>query len=232
VGRLHVGDRVYGKAGLMQGGAFAEYILIKEDRLVKLPEKVNFHGGASLTLAGLTSLQALRKGEIKAGQNVLILGGSGGTGSLAIQIAKRLGAHVTATTSTKNIQFVKDLGADEIADYSKENWFNDYKGKFDLVYDSIGGSYLTAVQVAKPGGIYVSITGGKAPEGVEGPVYHSIFLAETLEDLQTFNQWVEEGSVKPVVDTVYPFHKFQEAFQHNASGRTRGKVVVTFENTI
>jgi NADPH:quinone reductase-like Zn-dependent oxidoreductase len=157
--RLRVGDKVFGKT--KGGGAAAEYCAISECLVAQKPYTLSHEEAGSIPLAGLTALQALKKGKIKTGQKVLILGGSGGVGSLAVQIGKAHGAYVAATCSTKNVQWVRDhLGADQVIDYTQQDWVQVLKGQeFDIVFDTVGGGWNDANMVAKSGSHFVTIVG-------------------------------------------------------------------------
>jgi len=230
VKRFKVGDEVYGKANLVTSGSMAQFVVVSETKLVHKPKSISFQEASSIPLAGMTSYQSLKKGGIKAGQNVLILGGSGGTGCFAIQMAKKWGAHVTTTSSKRNFGLVGTLGADAVVDYTHHNWINVLKEhSFDLIYDTVGGQYELTSKLAKQDGQYVTIIGRNAPEGVSGPAYSFILLQDSLEDLEVVNSWIAEGAVKTVVDKVFPLSQAAEALEENKKGRTKGKLVVSLE---
>jgi len=227
VTRFKVGDAVYGKTGALDGGCLAEFVSVPENKLVHKSEKITFEEAASIPLVALTSYQSLKKAGLKSGQHVLILGGSGGTGSIGIQIAKKMGAHVTTTTS--NFDFVKKLGADVVVDYTKDDWVSNLKeNSFDVIYDSIGGHYSKTAKLAKPNGQFVAIMGPGPKEGEPGPTYNYILTQDILQDLEEINNWINEGALKPIVDTVYKFDDLFKAFEHSIKGRTKGKIVVKF----
>jgi len=229
ISRFKVGDEVYGKTPLQRSGALAEYLVIKESQVIsKKPENVTFEEAAGIPLACLTSYQALLKVGIKQGQEVLILGGSGGTGAAAVQIAKAFGTHVTATTSSKNADFVKGLGADVVVDYTKGDYAEQLKGhQFDIIYDTVGGGYPSAAKVSKSGTQYITIAGGPTAPTVPGPQFNYIQTSDSVTDLEEISKWVKEGKVKPTVDKVFSFEQFLDAFELSESGRARGKVIVS-----
>jgi len=246
--RFQNGDKIVAKTTVKGGGAIAEYAAFDENLAIKKPSNLTFEEAASLPLAALTSYQALLKADIKKGNKVLILGGSGGCGFLAVQIAKRFGCHVAATCSSKNSEFVKGIGADEVIDYTKDDWSNVLRGQdYDIIFDTVGGGWPKAHQVSKSGGHFVTITGddtssSKLTIGLAlalgakiiyrkllsftgGPSYDMIMTQENLSHLEEIGKMAEEGALKPAVDKVYTLDQVVEGFQHSHSGRTRGKVV-------
>ena len=230
VTRFKVGDAVFARPNSLQSGTFAEHAMIKAQDVAKKPTNLSHEEAASLPLVALTAWQALvTKAQLQAGQKVLIHAGSGGVGSIAIQIAKHLGAHVVATTSTDNVAMVKALGADTVIDYRTEK-FDDIVKDCDVVLDTLGGVTRTqSFSVLKKGGILVSIiapadTSGQAEKlGVRSEVF---FMSANGEQLGQIGQLVEQGAIKPVVERSYPFAEVARALEQIKSGRTKGKVVV------
>lgn len=247
--QFKVGDEVI---GLIKKSGLAQYTSAPENVFVKKPQNISFEEAAALPIAGLTSYDSLIKARLQPGQKVLILGGSGGCGTYGVQIAKSLGLYVTATCSEKNVDLVKSLGADQVIDYTKDDWSEVLKGSnYDCVYDTIGLGWPNSHKILKSGGKYVtiafdsydmeklSITSAtsmisklcyrKFVSIFSGPSYTLQFLLYKRETFQSFLNLVEEGKVKSIIDRVYPFSQFQEAFLHSRSGRARGKVIISVE---
>ncbi|CAO2206588.1 unnamed protein product [Urochloa humidicola] len=223
------GDEVYGMIsekpleGPKQSGSLAEYAAVEEKLLARKPRGIGFAEAAGLPLAILTANEGLEKAGMAAGKSVLVLGGAGGVGSLAIQLAKQVyGASKVATTaSTKKIELLKSLGADVAIDYTKEN-FDKLPDKYDVVFDAVGQGDK-AVKVVKEGGSVVVLTGAVTPPGFRFIVTSN---GSTLEKL---NPYLESGKVKPLVDPQgpFPFSKVVEAFSYLETGRATGKVVIS-----
>lgn len=246
-----VGDEVYARTDL--SGAFAEYTLVEESSLSLKPKNLSMGSSASLPLVSLTAWQALVEiAKIQPGQKVLIHAGSGGVGTIAIQLAKHLGATVATTTSGKNFRWVKELGADIVIDYKTTDFENEIKD-FDLVLDTQGGNILEkSLNVLKRGGRVISISGPPDHAFAEainanwflkfiipllswsirnkakkrGVTYSFLFMKPNGHQLSQISELVEAGKIKPVVDTEYAFSQINEALQYVNTGRTKGKVVV------
>lgn len=241
VTRFKAGDEVFGG----KGGALAEYITIRESRPVVLkPANVTFDQAASVGIAGVTALQALRdKGRLKPGQKVLINGASGGVGTFAVQIAKSLGAEVTGVCSTRNVELVRSLGADHVIDYTREN-FTQGTQRYDLIVDNVGNHpLLNYRRVLHPGGTVVIVGGPKGDwlGPLLGPLKGALlspFVAEEFTlilaelnqaDLAVLSDLMREGKVTPVIDRRYALHEAPAAIAYLEEGRARGKVVVSLE---
>lgn len=235
VTQFKVGDHVFGSSI----GSFAEFARVSASKLALKPAAVSFEQAAALPVAGLTALQALRDhGQIQPGQRVLVNGASGGVGTFAIQIAKHLGAHVTAVCSGRNLELVRSLGADEAIDYTKENfWEGD--SKYDLIIDNVAfGSILTPVRALKPTGRYVLI-GGKFSNFIYLTFLKMFFSKEgwkritsmlasvNTNDLAYLAQLTASGQIKPFIDRTYSFAEIPEALRYLEAGRARGKVVIS-----
>lgn len=238
VTRFKPGDEVYGA----RSGAFAEYVCVK-NHIYPKPANITFEQAGSVGVAAMTALQGLRDhGGLQAGQSVLINGASGGVGTFAVQIAKALGAEVTAVCSTGNVELIRSLGADHVIDYTKEDFTRNGK-HYDLFLDIAGGrSWRECKRVLKPKSTFVIIG---APKGnwVLGPLAHIIklrlgalgasqkivfFVAKFIrEDFLFMNELFERGQVKPVVEKAYPFARISEAMHHLGTGHAKGKIVVT-----
>lgn len=242
VTRFKPGDEVFGG----KFGAFAEYVTIREEwALVLKPSNVSFEQAASVPIAGVTALQALRdKGQIHAGQKVLINGASGGVGTFAVQIAKSFGADVTGVCSTRNIDLVRSIGADHVIDYTRED-FTQGAQHYDLIVDNVGThSLLEYKRVLNPKGIYVMIgstTPGNWFGWLAGPIEGlmlSPFVSQKFgmmladlnkDDLATLGTLMQSGKVTPVIDRGYKLSETPEALRYLEKGHARGKVVLTVE---
>lgn len=234
---LRVGDEVFGDAPAF--GAFAEYASVPAQRLAPKPANLSFEEAAATPWA-VTPLQALRDlGGLQAGQKVLINGASGGVGSWAIQIAKALGADVTAVCSGRNTEMVRALGADAVVDYTKEDFVSG-GARFDLVFDTIGNRALSDLRkVLSPAGTYVSCSGGSSSlrwvARLAQASAMSLFTRQKLKsfvvspnraDLLVLKALVEAGKAKPFIERRYPLNQVTDALRHVAGRHTRGQVVL------
>ena len=226
---VKVGDEVFARPNQEDAGSIAEFARIQENELAIKPENLSHIEAASVPLAGLTAWQALvTKGNIKQGDKVLIHAGSGGVGTLAIQIAKHFGATVATTTSSKNIELVKSLGADLIIDYTTQS-FEDELSDYDLVFDMIGGDVLTkSFKVLKKGGTLISIKGQDTEELAKkyGVNFEWFFMSPDGAMLTELVTLISQGTIKTVIDSTYPMEQASEAFGKLAEGRTKGKIVL------
>ncbi len=225
-----VGDEVFARPNQMDAGALAEFARIQEDELAIKPVNMTHEQAASVPLAGLTAWQALvTKGHIKDGDKVLIHAGSGGVGTFAIQIAKHFGAFVATTTSGKNADLVKELGADLVIDYTTRK-FEDEVSDYDLVIDTIGGETLArSFKVLKRGGTMVSVK-NQDNEGLAkkyGVQFEWFFMSPDGEMLTELAKLISDGTVKTVIDRTFPMDQAADAFDKLATGRAVGKIVVT-----
>ena len=227
---VKVGDAVLARPNLDDAGAIAEFARIKEDELAIKPANVSHTDAASVPLAGLTAWQALvTKGNIKQGDKVLVHAGSGGVGTYAIQIAKHFGAFVATTTSAKNADLVKKLGADLVIDYKNQS-FEDELSDYDLVFDMLGDDTLVrSFKVLKSGGALISIKGQDKDGLAEkyGVRFEWFFMSPDGKMLAELSGLISDGIVKPVIDSVYPMDQVSAAYDQLATGRAVGKVVVT-----
>lgn len=246
VSDLNVGDLVYSRVPQEQMGTIAEFVAVNSMAVSKKPGNITFEEAAGLPLAGLTALQSLEYAGIKENDTILIHAGSGGVGSFAIQYAKSKGAYVYTTTSTSNVDWVKELGADRVIDYKKEDYKSIVKDA-DIVFDTLGQNYTSeAFEVVKHGGKVVSVVGPldeesakmfgmadyKLPEELttlskqKEAEYKFIFMHPNGSHLAEIKTLIEDEKIKPIIDTVYPFSESIEAFSHLASGRAKGKIVI------
>ncbi|MGB3829791.1 MAG: NADP-dependent oxidoreductase [Ornithinimicrobium sp.] len=224
-----VGDEVFGRANGMQAGTMAEYCAVKGHDLATKPASITHAEAAGVPLAGLTAWQGLfDKGGLRSGQRVLIHAGSGGVGTLAIQIAKSAGAWVATTASAKNRSLVEEMGADQFVDYSTEQ-FEDVVDSCDLVFDMLGGDTLKrSFEVVKTGGTIISIK-GEAPEGLaeeRGVTFSSMFMEPDGDQLAEIADLITKGVVRPVVDSTFALDDVAAAYEYARSGEANGKVVL------
>ena len=231
------GDEVYGG----RSGAFAEYVCVKNAVALK-PARLSFEEAAAVPIAAITALQGLRHhGQLEPGQRVLVNGGSGGVGTFAVQIAKALGADVTAVCSTGKVELVRSLGADRVVDYTQEDVTRS-GDRYDLMLDVAGGrSWSDCTRILAPHGTYVMIGGPKVNSLVGVSIRHlaalrlarrgrktTFFIAKlTREDLVFLNELLESGQVTPVIDRRYELSETAEAMRYVGEGHARGKIVIT-----
>ena len=238
------GDDVFGG----KGGAFAEYVCRRAEGAVALkPANITFQQAASVNIAGITALQALRdKGNVQPRQKVLINGASGGVGTFAVQIAKSFGAEVTGVCSTRNVDLVRSLGADHVIDYTKEDFAKDER-RYDVILDNVPNHSLSECRrILNPNGKYVMIGGGGPNDsrwiGPFGRVINTMLLspfvsqkmgmmmADTSQkDLTILGDLIQSGKVKPVIDRTYKLSEVPAAIAYLEEGHARGKVIITME---
>ncbi|RZC61612.1 hypothetical protein C5167_023370 [Papaver somniferum] len=228
VKNLKNGDEVYGNINEKalenphQFGSLAEFTAVEEKLLALKPKNLDFSQAAGLPLAIQTAYEGLERTGLSAGKSVLVLGGAGGVGSLAIQLAKQVfgASKVAATSSTGKIELLKSLGVDLAIDYTKEN-FEDLPEKFDVVFDAVGQSDK-AVKAIKEGGSVVVLTGAVTPPGFR------FVVTSNREVLNKLNPYLESGKIKPMIDPKgpFPFSQVIEAFTYLEAGRATGKVVI------
>ncbi|WP_053376494.1 NADP-dependent oxidoreductase [Paenibacillus sp. FJAT-27812] len=236
---LQAGDDVFFRPEIEKHGTYAEEINVPERFVSLMPKGLTYAEAASLPLVGLTVWQALVEvGNVTEGQNVLILAGSGGIGSIAIQLAKTLGARVTTTTSTRNVDFVRSLGADEVITYDQPQ-SHTFPHVFDFALDTLGGQhYLDAVGWMKPNGTIATIFGGPhesrpfSPVAIEKNIrIEYVFTRPDASNLHHIKRLVEMDRLKPTVTETYPMtvEGVREAHMSNQTGRTKGKIVLVRE---
>lgn len=223
------GDAVYGMTLSSLSGGYAEYAVTKADAIALKPESLNFEEAAAIPIAALTAWQAMFDlANLSSGQSILITGASGGVGSMAVQLAKAKGAIVIGTASGKNEQYVRDLGADEFVDYTRQP-FEAVVKDVDVVFDTIGNdTQERAFQTLKKGGFLVTsaeaLSEEKARElGVEA---ERVFCKPNAQQLAEINRLIDEGKLKIHVETILPLPEVKKAHQLSQSGRTRGKIVL------
>ena len=254
VTQFRVGDRIFSRPRNGRIGTFAEFIAIDQSEAALMPPNLNYHEAASLPLVALTSWQALVDvAQLKPRQQLLIPAGSGGVGTFAIQLAKHIGAEVWTTTSGKNLELVKSLGADHIINYQNEK-LEERVNNLDVVFDTLGGDSLDrSFAITRPNGWVVSIAGSPDYRNAEemgldmlrslllrvvglrvnsrarraGVNYRFIFMKPLGEELAQIAALISEGVIKPVVDRIFPVSECQSAIEYSASGRARGKIVIS-----
>ncbi len=228
-----VGDKVFGMVNFPgHGKAYAEQVAAPASHLAKMPEGCSFEDAAATTLAALTALQVLT-GRVKSGDRVLIHAGSGGVGHFAIQMAKKIGAHVITTSSARNRDFCMALGADEHIDYRSQK-FEEVLSDVDFVLDGMGGAVLeNSIRVVKSGGKIVSLPTHsfedelQAKADAAGVALEFVLVASSGDDMNTLKGMLEAGTLKPHVSVTFPFEKLRDAHLQIESGRSVGKVIVT-----
>lgn len=253
VNKFKVGDKVYARPDDDRIGTFAEYIAVKESSLAHIPINLTMEEAAAVPLVGLTAWQTLiEAAQLKKGQKVLIHAGSGGVGTFAIQLAKYLGTIVATTTSAKNFELVKKLGADIVIDYKSEDFSTKLQG-YDVVLDSLGGQTLVnSLKVLKPGGKLITLAGPPDPAFAKaiganwlislimrllshkirklakrkGVSYSFVFMKANGSQLQEITALIESGAIYPVIDRVFPFSSINDAFTYLDTGRAKGKLVI------
>jgi len=238
VTRIRIGDEVFGTGR----GTFAQYATAREDRLVPKPPQLSFAQAGAMGVAGVTALQGLRdRGQLKSGQRVLIYGAGGGVGTFAVQIAKALGAHVTAVTSTRNLELIRSIGPDEVIDYTQED-FTRRGQQYDVILDlAADRSFADLRRALTPNGRVVLAGAGKGGGMVRtlsrslaglvrarlGSSWLVPFLAAvTYEDLVVLKELAEAGKLCPVIDREYTLSEGAEAVRYVGTGHARAKVVI------
>lgn len=252
-----VGDEVYARVGDYRIGTFAEYIAVKDSDLALKPQNLSMVEAASIPLVGLTAWQALvEMAKIKKGQKVFIQAGSGGVGTFAIQLAKHLGAYVATTTSAANVNWVKDLGADLVIDYRNED-FETVLKEYDVVLHSNRDPKVmeASFRILKKGGLLISLVGPPTPEFADeinlpwyfklvtrllsskakryaqklNVNYKFLFMRAEGSQLTAIAKLIENGTIRPVIDKVFPFEQTNEAMAYVETGRAKGKVVISIK---
>ncbi|MFI6799427.1 NAD(P)-dependent alcohol dehydrogenase [Streptosporangium canum] len=239
VTRFRPGDEVFGTCG----GSFAEYACAREDRLAGKPANVTFEQAAAVPASAVAALQGLRdRGQVRAGQRVLVIGAGGGVGTFAVQLAKALGADVTGVCGTTKTDLVRSIGADDVIDYTRED-FADGARRYDLILDTAGRRPLSRLRRAlTPRGTLVIVGGeggGRWLQGTDRQLralllapfvrqrLRVLMSAEREEDLRYCGELIEAGEVTPIVDRTYPLSEVPEAIRYLRGGHARGKVVIT-----
>ena len=254
VTRFQIGDAVYARPRDGRIGTFAEFIAVDQADVARKPANLSMQEAASIPLVGLTAWQVLvEQAKVAPGQKVLIHAGSGGVGTFAIQLARHMGAHVATTAGTANLSLVRDLGAEIVVDYRKQDFSEEMAG-YDVVLNSLDARTLRkSLKVLKPGGALVSISGPPDPafaskQGLswifrqairvlsagirrkakrQGVSYAFLFMHASGEQLAAITALIESGAIRPVIDRVFPFDRLNEALAYAEAGRAKGKIVVS-----
>lgn len=254
VTRFKPGDEVYARPPESRIGTFAERIAVDENALALKPSNLDMKEAACMPLVSLTAWQALVEiAQVKKGQKVLIHAGSGGVGTVAIQLAKHLGAFVATTTSTANVEWVKALGADVVVDYKQQDFANELRD-YDVVLNSLGGDVLEkSLKVLRPGGLLISLSGPPTAQFAQeqglswvlglimrllssgirrqarkhGVRYRFLFMRADGIQLQKITALIEAELIKPVIDRSFSFDQIAEALRYVEQGRAKGKIAVT-----
>ena len=239
VRRFQPGDDVFG----IGKGSYAEYVCAREDKLAPRPANLTFEQAAAVAISGSSALQALRDhGKVRPGQEVLVIGASGGVGTYAVQLAKAFGAHVTGVCSTAKVEMVRSIGADHVIDYTQED-FAEGQQRYDLILDIGGNSSLARLRRALAPEGTLAITGGEGGGRWLGGTDRQLramilspFVGQRLgtfinkenhEDLLVLKELIEAGKVTPVLDRTYPLREVPKAIRYLEEGHARGKVVIT-----
>lgn len=236
---LEPGDEVFGA----RTGVFAEYVFVK-NAVVRKPPNLTFEEAASVPIAGITALQGLRdRGRLQPGQKVLVNGASGGVGTFAVQVAKALGAEVTAVCSPRNVETARSIGADQVVDYTRDDFTRSGR-RYDLLFDVAGSRSWSELKrvVTRDATVVIAGVGG-VKSGLIGPLGHIVrmrvrsigasqrcvfFIAKlTREDMEVMRELLASGQVKPVIDRRYELGQLPDALRYLGEGHARGKIVVT-----
>jgi NADPH:quinone reductase-like Zn-dependent oxidoreductase len=229
---FRVGDEVFGKIDLSKNGAYAEYVASSANHLALKPQKMNFEEAATLPLAGLTALQALRNlGKLKKGMNVLVNGCSGGVGSFAVQIAKAYDCRITGVCSDRNMPFAKDLGADVVIDYTTQDIVS-LQEEYDIFFDVVGDKKFSKVEhLVKPGGVFVTtlpsfniLLLGSIHNLYRSKKLEQVFVQESRADLEFLADLVDGGLLKTHIDRSYDLIDVAKAHEYSETGRVVGKL--------
>lgn len=242
VKQFQPGDTIFGDTSACGNGGFAEYVSVPESALALKPANLTFEEAAAVPMAAVTALQGLRdKGQIQPGQKVLINGASGGVGTFAVQLAKVFGAEVTAVCSTRKLDMARSLGADQVIDYTQED-FTQNGQRYDLILAANGyHPILDYKRALSPQGIYVMAGGSGAQmfqavllgpliSMIGGQKIGSVTAKPNQQDLVFMRELLEAGKVVPVIDRCYPLSETAEAIRYLEEGHARGKVVIAVEH--
>jgi NADPH2:quinone reductase len=236
VTRFRVGDEIfaYCRKPVVQGGAYAEFIALTEEHMAFKPRNTTFHEAAGIPLAALTAYQALvDAARIKSGERVLIHAAAGGVGGFGVQIATDRGALVWGTAGRRNEEYVRNLGAERVIDYTREDFWKAVRSAYpdgvDVVFDCVGGDVLKkSVEIVRKGGRLISIVDSIDEGGLGGADirFEFVFVAPNSKELSELGQMVEEGRLRPCLEEVLPLEEAARAHELNESRHTRGKIVL------
>ena len=249
VKNFEIGDEIYSRVPQEQMGTVAEFIAVNSDLAALKPDNITFEQASGLPLVGLTAIQALESVGIKENDRILIHAGSGGVGSFAIQYAKAKGAIVYTTTSTTNVDWVKALGADRVIDYKTED-YKEVANNLDIVFDTLGNEYtFDAFEIIKDGGKVTTIVGPpdeetakqmgmtdyKLPENLskliekKSAIYKLTWMQPNADQLKEIATMVEDRKIKPIMDLIYSLEDGIDAYEYLATGKAKGKVIISLE---
>lgn len=227
VSRCRKGDEVIVIRERLKLGSFAEYVSAPEHTVFPKPKNISFEEAATIPIAGLTALRALRDaGEIRKGMKVLVVGAAGGVGHFGVQIAKIFGAEVTAVCKGDNADFVKGLGADKVIDYTRED-FTKGGERYDLIFDAVAKrNFEECRTVLTPKGIYVNTLGVSGPQEEGGKRARTVYGGPTPEDMEWMKARIEDGKIRISVSKVYTLDEAREALAESETEHARGKIVL------
>ena len=233
VTRFKEGDKVHGRSDMKYGRTYAQYGVTSENTLTFFSKKLSFEEAATVPLAALTALQALRnKGGIKKGGKVLVTGASGGVGHFAVQMIKYYGAHCTAICSTPHIEYVKTLNPDEIIDYRTRD-FHNLKDQFDIIFDAAGkSSYLKCKHMLKRNGVFITtlprpkLLFHKFISLFNKGIVKTLIMKAVYQDMDFVNQLIDDGYIKVRIDKIFDLDNISEAHKYAELGHTEGKIVI------
>lgn len=233
------GDAVYAMLPAATGGAYAQFIATPESNVAAVPPNISLGEAAAVPLTALTALQALRdEANLQAGEHILIYGASGGVGTFAVQMAKTMGARVTAVCSGRNVELVRSLGADEVLDYTQDDIFAE-GAQYDAIFDAANSySFWRWRRILRPKGTVVTVNpiiGKITPPFLTqlfGGHLKSFFVQPSGTNLETISQWIAEGTLRPVVEAYYPVVDAADAHERSESLRVRGKLVLVVDERL
>lgn len=235
---FRLGDEVYGKLDTFKGGGYAEFVAASHRCIALKPQTLTFEQAATVPLAAMTALQALRNlGHISSGSRVVINGCSGGVGCFALQIARYLKAHVTGICSQRNIDLSHDLGAHKVIDYNRGG-FEDIEGEVDVFFDVVANASFAKVKpMLSPGGIYITTLPGItallfAPllNSLRKQKHKSIMVKDSRKDLEFLAQLIDDGEIRTVIDKEFTLEEIQNAHQYSETGRVVGKILLKIKD--
>jgi NADPH:quinone reductase-like Zn-dependent oxidoreductase len=232
-GKFQPGDEVYGFLLTLRSGAFAEFAIALEGEIALRPKTLSFQEAASVPVAALTAYEALfDRGKLESGQTVLLHGAAGSVGAMAVQLAKGKGARVIGTASAENLDYLRELGADETVDYRNERF--EHKAKqVDLVFDMVGGDTLErSFAVVRPGGKLISVAGFPSPELAQEHNIEAKMMGVRVAGprLAEITQLIDSGRLKTRIDSVFTLENGIAAIARNESGKSKGKVTISVQN--
>jgi NADPH:quinone reductase-like Zn-dependent oxidoreductase len=239
VKQFRPGDEVFGDVGDHGLGAFAQYVCVPENALALKPSNMSYEEAAAAPLAATVALQGLRdSGQIRPRQRTLVIGASGGIGTFAVQIAKSFGAEVTGVCSTRKLDLVRSIGADEVIDYTREDFALNER-HYDLIFDIVANRpVLDYLRALRPKGIYVAcafsavaLFAGPVISAISRKKVTSLIHKTSAEDLIFVKELLEAGKVVPVIDRCYPLSEVAEALRYYWEGHPQGKVVIAVEHS-